>query len=60
MGWHIYLAKNPKVFLVGLLVLFLSSCGQTQAPAMVATANIHASKAALEILQAGAQLWMQL
>ncbi len=53
MRWHSYLAKKPKVFLVGLLVLFLSSCGQTQAPAMVSTANVHASKAALEILQAG-------
>ncbi len=53
MRWHRYLAKKPKVFLAGVLVLFLSSCGQTQGPAMVSTANIHASKAALEILQAG-------
>jgi len=53
MRWHRYLAKKPKVFLVGVLVLFLSACGQTQGPAMVSTANVHASKAALEILQAG-------
>lgn len=53
MRWHSYLAKKPKVFLVGLLVLFLSSCGQPPGPAMVSTANVHASKAALEILQAG-------
>ncbi len=53
MRWHRYLAKKPKVFLVGVLVLFLNSCGQPQGPAMVSTANLHASKAALEILQAG-------
>ncbi len=53
MRWHRYLAKKPKVFLAGVLVLFLNSCGLSQGPAMVSTANIHASKAALEILQAG-------
>jgi len=53
MHWHRYLTKKPKIFLVGVSVLFLSACGQVQGPAMVSTANIHVSKAALEILQAG-------
>jgi len=50
---HFRFVKKPWFFLLSLLLFGLSACGQTQTPAMVSTANIHASKAALEILQAG-------
>lgn len=48
-----YFRKSYSFIFVSVLVLILNACSDIQAPAMVSTANVHASKAALDILQAG-------
>jgi len=45
--------RKFSLAVLGLLILSLGACSDTPGPAMVSTANVHASKAALDIMAAG-------
>jgi len=53
MPWQKSLVKKCSFVLLSVLILFLNACSEAQGPAMVSTANAHASKAAYDILKAG-------